>query len=114
MTGHPATHARPAATDYDRRMHRLTGCGMVTIYGTLCDMQKTTVYLNEGELAKLKAMAVREQLKPAALIRKAISAFVDTGDVGLPQGTGKYRSGSRNGSTDRKSILRAAARKGRW
>jgi len=75
---------------------------------------KTTVYLAEGELAKLKAMAAREDVKPAALIRKAISLLVDTGEVGLPQGTGKYRSGSRNGSTDRKSILRAAARKGRW
>ncbi len=77
-------------------------------------MQKTTVYLAEGELAKLKAMAAREDVKPAALIRKAISALVDTGEIGLPQGTGKYRSGSRNGSTARKAILRKAALKGRW
>jgi len=77
-------------------------------------MQKTTVYLDEIELAKLRAQAARENVKPAVLIRRAISALVNEARSPLPQGTGAYHSGSANGSADRKAILRAAAKKGRW
>jgi len=77
-------------------------------------MQKTTVYLDEVELAKLKAQAARENVKLAVLIRRAISEIVNASRAPLPQGTGAYHSGSSNGSTDRKTILRAAAKKGRW
>ena len=54
-------------------------------------MQKTTVYLDEADLARLKALAATEGVKPAALIRKATSLLVDTGQA-LPRGTGAYRS----------------------
>ena len=77
-------------------------------------MQKTTVYLDEADLAKLRALAERENTKPATLIRKAVSFLVNVEELPLPRGTGKYRSGSANGSSDRKAILRAAARRGRW
>jgi len=77
-------------------------------------VQKTTVYLDESDLAKLRALAQRENVKPAMLIRKAVSALVDVEMPPLPRGTGKYRSGNPDGSSNRKAILRSAVRRGRW
>ncbi|MEO6913759.1 MAG: CopG family transcriptional regulator [Candidatus Baltobacteraceae bacterium] len=77
-------------------------------------MQKTTVYLDEVELARLKAMALEQNTKPAALIRKAISFLIHTEPAPLPQGAGQYNSGSGEGARERKTILADAARRGRW
>jgi hypothetical protein len=78
-------------------------------------MHKTTVYLDEGALAKLRAMAAREAVKPAALIRRAVAQLVDDGAASLPPpGVGKYRSGRSDVSVTRKALLREAARRGRW
>ncbi len=78
------------------------------------NMQKTTVYLDEAELARLKALAAEQHVKPAALIRKAISFLIDAEYAPLPQGTGEYHSGEAQGSRKRKAILARATRRGRW
>ncbi len=77
-------------------------------------MQKTTVYLDEAELARLKTMAAEQNIKPAALIRRAISFLIHADQSPLPRGAGQYRSGSSEGSSKRKAILTKATKRGRW
>lgn len=77
-------------------------------------MQKTTIYLDEAELVRLKAMALEQKTKPAVLIRKAISFLIHAEPAPLPRGTGAYRSGDHEGSRKRKAILTDATRRGRW
>ena len=80
-------------------------------YGTLGSVKKTTVYLDEGELASLQAMAKRERRSSAELIRLAISRLVGNVAAELPKGAGAYRSGSHGVSASRRRILADAARK---
>lgn len=77
-------------------------------------MRKTTVYLDEMELARLKAVAAEQRVKPAALIRKAISLLIDAEHSSLPEGAGSYHSGQKGGARRRKAILTDATRRGRW
>lgn len=87
---------------------------VIAIYGNvwyLSYMMKTTVYLDEADLARLKAMARRERRPPAELIRLAISRFVENEVRELPKGAGAYHSGRSDVSASRKKIMSEAARK---
>jgi hypothetical protein len=74
-------------------------------------MKKTTVYLDEADLARLRAMARRERRAPAELIRLAIARLVGDEPRELPKGAGSYRSGQSDVSASRRKILADAARK---
>jgi predicted transcriptional regulator len=49
--------------------------GRIAIYGCHMRTQKTTVYLDEGDYRRLKAIGREIQRSPAALVREAVSEF---------------------------------------
>jgi len=49
--------------------------GKTSIYGCRIGTQKTTVYLDEGDYRRLKAIGREIRRSPAALVREAVSEF---------------------------------------
>ena len=77
-------------------------------------MVKTTVYLDAEVALQLRQLAGTEGRSQAELIREALAAYTSRGRSPLPSGAGRFRSGRGDVAGNRKSILRAAARKRAW
>lgn len=57
-------------------------------------MEKTTVYLEGGDYRRLKRVAARRRVAPAALLREAVAEYVARHDTGRrPRAIGSGRSG---------------------
>jgi hypothetical protein len=83
-------------------------------YHILC-MVKTTVYLDEGTVAALRAISKRSARPQARLIRDALRAFTSAGNPPpLPAGMGMFDSGHTDTAARRKELLRQAAGARRW
>ena len=77
-------------------------------------MVKTTVYLDEADAKKLRAISKRQAKPQAELIREAIHSFTSKEPPPLPAGMGMFDSGHTDTTSRRKEILTEAARTGRW
>jgi len=77
-------------------------------------MVKTTVYLDADVALQLRQLAGTEGRSQAELIREALAAYTSRARSPLPSGAGRFRSGRGDVAGNRKSILRAAARKRPW
>ncbi len=78
-------------------------------------MVKTTVYLDDDVVATLKGMAQQSSRPTAELIREALRTFAARNTVPpLPSGLGAFDSGHTDTASNRKELLRDAARAGRW
>ena len=77
-------------------------------------MVKTTVYLDAEVALQLRQLAGTEGRSQAELIREALAAYTSRSRSPLPSGAGRFRSGRGDVAGNRKSILRAAARKRQW
>lgn len=75
-------------------------------------MQRTTVYLSEETAIALRKMAELRGRSQAELIREAINNYLDAteGNQLLPPGTGAYRSGRTDVSTNAEELMKKAAR----
>ena len=77
-------------------------------------MVKTTVYLDAEVALRLRQLSGTEGRSQAELIREALAAYTGRARSPLPSGAGRFRSGRGDVAGNRKSILRAAARKRQW
>ena len=77
-------------------------------------MVKTTVYLEEEVVRSLKAMSERRAKPQAQLIREALVKFTSAEKPPLPGGMGMFASGFSNTTTQRKALLKSAARSRKW
>jgi len=75
-------------------------------YGTIEDMQKTTVYLDPEVQRGLRAMSRAQRRPQAELIREALSQYLDrAADYELPPWVGSWKLGPQ---TDAATIKREA------
>ena len=73
-------------------------------------MTKLTLYLEEETAAALKQLATTEGVSEAELLRDAIALYSSARSRPLPKGTGAYRSGRSDVSSQAEELLRQAAR----
>jgi hypothetical protein len=73
-------------------------------------MVKTTVYLDADVALQLRQLASAEGRSRAELIREALSAYASRSQAPLPAGAGRFRSGRTDVASNRRAILRDAAR----
>ena len=80
----------------------------MTIYGNrMSGATKTTVYLEEEDYERLKAIARRQRRKPAALVREAVKEYARRHDEGRkPRSLGAGRGGTTNLSERAEELLR--------
>lgn len=83
---------------------------MVTIYGILGGMVKTTVYLEQETVLALDEMARREGRPKAELIREALRAYTRRRKRPDVVGIGAFQSGRSDVAERAEELLRAAAR----
>ena len=80
-------------------------------------MVKTTVYLNEDVVNRLRALARMRDRSQAEMIRDALARFVEAESQSMerphPVGIGQFRSGRPDVGRSAEELLRQAARKRR-
>lgn len=59
----------------------------------MSDLQKTTLYLDRDDYARIKARARAEGRAPAELIREAVATYIFERPVVLPRSLGSGKSG---------------------
>jgi Ribbon-helix-helix protein, copG family len=62
----------------------------------MSDLQKTTLFLDRDDYARVKARARAEGRAPAELIREAVAAYVYERPAVLPRSLGRGRSGRKD------------------
>lgn len=74
--------------------------------------QKTTVYLNQADYRRLKALAKRRGCAPAFLLREAVAEYTARhAPAELPRSLGAFRSGRRDLGTRAEELLSGMGRK---
>ena len=75
-------------------------------------MHRTTIFLDQPLLRRLRAAAQREGRSVAALVRDALTAYLEGGRPGtrLPSITGQFAGGRSDTSERLNDLLRADAR----
>jgi Arc/MetJ-type ribon-helix-helix transcriptional regulator len=80
-------------------------------------MVKTTVYLGDEVVQRLRSLARLQSRSQAEVIREALERFIETESKGVerpaPVGVGRFRSGRTDVAHGAEKLLRQAARRGR-
>jgi hypothetical protein len=78
----------------------------------MSELTKTTLYLPQGDYARLKALARREGRPAAELVREAVAEYAQRrGARALPRSLGAGRSGSGDVSQKAESLLAGLGRR---
>ena len=73
-------------------------------------MARTTVYLDEGDYQRLKAMARQEGRKTAELVREAVAEYARARSARKPRSLGIGRSGRRDLGERAETLLEGLGR----